>query len=225
MFHPGTSTPHFRNLNPRKQETIVDAALTEFAVNGYRHASMNRLVKAAGISKGSLFQYFRTKDNLFNQVLEIAVGEVKGYLRAVRDGTRDQSLFQRLEALLRAGFLFIDEHPRLARIYFTVLSSGEAPFGARRLLDLHRRSTGFLADLIEEALDRNEIRPEVDVHCTAFLINALFEKLLRAYYTEHVASGLGLYHGDSGEVDRWIHATLELVHSGLVRPCPTEDTP
>ncbi len=52
-------TDLFKRLLPEKQEKIFQAAVNEFASKGYRNASMNSLVKAAGISKGSLFQYLR----------------------------------------------------------------------------------------------------------------------------------------------------------------------
>ncbi len=52
---PSPGTELFRSLRPEKQEKVFQAAVHEFAINGYRNASMNSVVKAAGISKGSLF--------------------------------------------------------------------------------------------------------------------------------------------------------------------------
>ena len=60
---PTPGTELFGKLAPEKQEKVFEAAVGEFASKGYRNASMNSLVKAAGISKGSIFQYFRTKRN------------------------------------------------------------------------------------------------------------------------------------------------------------------
>ena len=90
-------TDLFRNLSPEKQEKVFQAAVSEFASKGYRNASMNSLVKTAGISKGSIFQYFRSKRNLFDAVLEIAVQQVKRHLKQVRGATEDLSFPERLE--------------------------------------------------------------------------------------------------------------------------------
>ena len=53
-----------------KRQNILSAALTEFAEHGYLNASTNRIVKAAGISKGLLFHYFDSKKKLFLYVLD-----------------------------------------------------------------------------------------------------------------------------------------------------------
>lgn len=213
LFSAGTKL--FRNLSPDKQHKVFQAAVHEFASKGYRNASMNSLVKAAGISKGSLFLYFGSKQHLFNSVVEFATSLVKDYLRHVREETKDLDIFQRLEQLLRAGFRFIDGHPHLARIYFHLLHSGEAPFGAQRILELRRQAEEFLSELLRAAASRGQIRSDIDVERTAFLVNAMFEKLLRAYHTEFLASGAGLYRGHPKELDEWITATLDMLKHGM----------
>ena len=54
-------TKIFTELDEKKQERIIDAALKEFAEYGYENASTNRIVKTCGVSKGSLFKYFENK--------------------------------------------------------------------------------------------------------------------------------------------------------------------
>ena len=55
----------FLNLEPEKQERILNAALKEFAHKGYKNASTNEIVKEASIGKGMLFHYFNNKKDLF----------------------------------------------------------------------------------------------------------------------------------------------------------------
>lgn len=55
----------FLNLNPEKQQRIINAACKEFAQKGYDNASTNEMVKEAGISKGLLFHYFNSKKELY----------------------------------------------------------------------------------------------------------------------------------------------------------------
>jgi len=210
-----SGTELFRKLSAEKQEKVFQAAVDEFASKGYGNASMNSVVKAAAISKGSLFQYFKSKQGLFDVVVDMATGRVTEYLKGVRDETASLSFFERLKKLLSAGFTFIDQHPLLARIYFHLLQSGEAPFGSERLRRLNRRGDQFLAELIEHAIDRGELRNDTDVDRVAFLINSMLVTLLRAYYTEFLGSGLGLYRGDPAELDRWVATTLDLINRGV----------
>lgn len=55
----------FMNLENEKQDSILNAALKEFAQKGYKNASTNEIVKEANISKGLLFHYFYNKKSLF----------------------------------------------------------------------------------------------------------------------------------------------------------------
>jgi len=60
----------FHSLESEKQERIINAALKEFASNGYGKASTNEIIKEAGISKGSLFNYFNNKKELYLFLLD-----------------------------------------------------------------------------------------------------------------------------------------------------------
>lgn len=63
----------FFDLNRDKQDRMINAALRVFAVNGYRHASTDVIVKEAGISKGLLFHYFNNKIGLFSFLFDYSV--------------------------------------------------------------------------------------------------------------------------------------------------------
>ena len=51
-------TTTFENLATAKREQFIQAALAEFAAHNYEVASVNRIVKALGIARGSVYQYF-----------------------------------------------------------------------------------------------------------------------------------------------------------------------
>ena len=62
----------FLALPEEKQERIVNAAMKEFLM-GYKKASTDNIVREAGISKGLLFHYFGTKENLYNFLIDYAI--------------------------------------------------------------------------------------------------------------------------------------------------------
>jgi AcrR family transcriptional regulator len=61
--------PRFHNLPEEQQSTILAAALTEFAAHGYRDASLNRIIEASGVSKGSMYYYFDSKVDLYAHLI------------------------------------------------------------------------------------------------------------------------------------------------------------
>jgi AcrR family transcriptional regulator len=63
--------PRFAKLSPAQQQAILGAALDEFAAHGFHDASLNRIIDAAGISKGSMYYYFDDKEDLFAHVMRV----------------------------------------------------------------------------------------------------------------------------------------------------------
>ena len=88
-------TNQFLNLEAEKQNRIIQATITEFAHNTYVNASTNRIVKACGISKGSLFKYFTDKEDLYFFILDTVMWEM---LRDIESDVENLSteLFQRI---------------------------------------------------------------------------------------------------------------------------------
>jgi AcrR family transcriptional regulator len=66
----------FDNLDPEKQEAILQAAGEEFAENGFAAASINRIIEASGMSKGSVYYYFEDKADLFATTLERSIQRI-----------------------------------------------------------------------------------------------------------------------------------------------------
>jgi len=66
----------FLAIEPEKQERIINAAMTEF-LHGFKKASTDNIVREAGISKGLLFHYFGTKENLYNFLIDYGIDTVK----------------------------------------------------------------------------------------------------------------------------------------------------
>jgi len=64
----------FESLSEDKQKNIMNAAMKEFVKGGYNKASVNSIVEAAEISKGSLFYYFTSKKKLYLYLFEYCEG-------------------------------------------------------------------------------------------------------------------------------------------------------
>lgn len=60
----------FFSIPPSKQKRVLDCALEEFSVQEYHDASINRMIQAAEISRGSFYLYFENKEDLFFYLFE-----------------------------------------------------------------------------------------------------------------------------------------------------------
>jgi AcrR family transcriptional regulator len=66
----------FENLEAEKREAILRAAGEEFADKGYEGASINRIIRRSGMSKGSVYYYFEDKADLFATTLENSIQRI-----------------------------------------------------------------------------------------------------------------------------------------------------
>lgn len=63
-------TPTFNNLKEEKKARVVNAAVKEFASRSLREANLSNIVKDAKIARGSIYQYFESKDDLYIYVFD-----------------------------------------------------------------------------------------------------------------------------------------------------------
>ena len=68
--------PRFHALARERQEAILDAALEEFSTHGFTGASLNRIITEAGVSKGSMYYYFDSKEDLYAHLIRVHVGQM-----------------------------------------------------------------------------------------------------------------------------------------------------
>lgn len=102
----------FLNLEKEKRERILNAAMKEFAQNGFDKASTNEIVKEANISKGLLFHYFNNKKALFiflyDYALDIFLNEIYQKI-----DWNEKDILTRLRQITLIKFDIFLRHPEL----------------------------------------------------------------------------------------------------------------
>lgn len=90
------------------RKALVNAAAREFSEYGFEKANTGRIAEAAGISKGSVFNYYSTKELLFQDVLSMLAEKHSSFLQAtVLPGNTPE---ENLTALFRAHFRYVADH-------------------------------------------------------------------------------------------------------------------
>lgn len=114
----------FFESSDEKQKTILSVGSTEFANYGYEKSSTNRIVIEAGISKGSLFKYFSTKEDFYFYVLDITVNEFISYLEE-NVNQLPKELFHRIVEFSRIEFSWYIQNPKKSKIILDAFSKTE----------------------------------------------------------------------------------------------------
>ena len=111
--------PRFEALPEEKRNRILEACLDEFSERGYQNASTNRIVKAAGISKGLLFHYFDNKKKLFLYVLDHSIMRMMALMEK-HTASVSGDIFEMLGQYAQIKLWVALEEPRMYRILYDV---------------------------------------------------------------------------------------------------------
>lgn len=205
----------FSHLPADKQERVLDAALTEFADQGYHQASLNRLVARAGIAKGSLYQYFPNKEGIFRYIFQIALKSVRQTLVEVKETTQEENFFIRLEKSLLAGVRFLKRHPRIYSLYLKIQFDRQIPFRDEFLAAVRRHAGEYFGSLLRRARARGELRPGVSEPAALFLLDAVFDRFLQAAAVPALDVTLSLHQAPEEVINRRIRELINLLREGL----------
>ncbi len=119
-MHRPLTTPRKEPKQARSQAT-VDAILTATARvlvrEGYDRASTNRVAEEAGVSVGSLYQYFPTKEALVAALIDRHMSQMENVLGSNIDDLRDTSIPDATLALVRLMLAAHAQNPKLHRIF------------------------------------------------------------------------------------------------------------
>jgi TetR/AcrR family transcriptional regulator len=207
--------PTFLNLSPEKQARVLAAALGEFSDKGFAQASVNTMVSASGIAKGSIYQYFKDKKSLFLYIFDFAIGMVRRTLLAVKEETRDEDFFLRLEKSLLAGVDFIQRHPRVYGLYLKILFDQHVPKRQELLRAVRQFAAEYLGSLVRQGQARGELRAELPPGAVIFLLDALLDRFLQAAAVPSFDVTLGLDRAGPEELRGRVGELVDILKMGL----------
>jgi AcrR family transcriptional regulator len=112
----------FKEMREEKKSLIMDVAIFLFAKDGYHGTSISNIAKHAGISKGLMYNYFESKEDLLSSIIERSVTEISQYFDLNRDGYLTEDEF---EFFIRQIARVLNEKQTFWRLFFQVLMQTE----------------------------------------------------------------------------------------------------
>jgi AcrR family transcriptional regulator len=152
---------------------ILDAALTQFAEKGFAACRMDDIAKRAGISKGTIYLYFDSKEAVFKALAERAIGEriaaISGQLQAF-EGSTPQLL--RMVLTMIGSIASVSDAVVLPRL--VLAEAGNFPelaeFWRKEIID---RGLGIFEMIIRRGQGRGEFRPMQPEHAARLCVAPL----------------------------------------------------
>ena len=169
-------TETFFNLPDDKRQRIMALALEEFATHDYAQASLSKIVARAGIAKGSAYQYFADKLDLYRHVIDQARQQKTAFMVERGAPPADSSTFAFLRWLMREGAGFDLAHPLLAQLARRAMHAN-SPLSEELRADGGRATRAYFESLVAHGIKRGDLRKDLDVTSAAFVFAAVFGEL------------------------------------------------
>jgi len=146
-----------QSVTERKRDAILDAARTVFSRESYAATSVDDVAAEAGIAKGTVYLYFKSKEELY---LAALARDIRTFAAKAREMMESVPTFrEKVEAFLRVRLEYCRAHEDFLRIYLSEYGSMcvNTPI-SKELRRLQRKNMRYVATVVQEAIDRREIR-------------------------------------------------------------------
>jgi len=171
-------TRTFFNLPERKRKLITDLAVEEFAAHTYHQASLSRIVERAGIAKGSMYQYFAGKFDLYLYILELGARiKLEAIDKAISNLGPEATLYDRLMAATEASFKLAETHPQLYAIGMNLLRETDKELVSRVMERLGPMGDNVFLDWLQWAVKKGDVDPQASPLAAGYMFSAVTMRL------------------------------------------------
>ncbi|MEU9145318.1 TetR/AcrR family transcriptional regulator [Streptomyces sp. NPDC048349] len=158
-------------VGSRRQATrqkLYEAAVTLIAEQGFSATTVEEIAERAGVAKGTVYYNFASKNDLFEELLRHGVGLLTVSLRTAAEETeaRGGSRVEALDAMIRAGLVFIDRYPAFTQLYVAELWRTNRAWQST-LMVVRQEAVAVVETVLREGVERGELSAEIDVPLTA----------------------------------------------------------
>ncbi|UOQ43583.1 TetR/AcrR family transcriptional regulator [Halobacillus salinarum] len=157
-------------MSVQRKEEILQAARHSFEAFGYKATTMDHVAKAANVGKGTIYNFFKNKEELFHEIITDLLKEMKWKAESVMD---DQRSFKENVHLALYELL---EYRRTNQLMVKLIQEGkEIGTGTVKKALIHEEGLiiNYLQDQVSKAVKKGDIR-SCDPEMTAFIMYKLY---------------------------------------------------
>ncbi|MCC5943332.1 MAG: TetR/AcrR family transcriptional regulator [Bernardetiaceae bacterium] len=199
----------------RRKQNIIDAAEDVFFTQGFENSTMSQVALKAELSKGTLYLYFKSKDEIYSAIILRSFHILQQHLEQVLTDCAALSGFRMLEKVAEAYIKFAYEFPN----YFnTILDYENSDFDlknlegeARRALEAGNGVIDLLVNAIRKGQEDGSIRPSLEATEMAFVLWSQLTGLLQVIRKKMDI----ISHYFSIQKDNLLQTHLEIMKKGI----------
>ena len=169
----GLVTRTFRRLDPERQQAVIAAILDEAIEQGPTSINIKQVAERAGVSIGSLYQYFGNRDGLMNFTIELCARFMSDLFKSYSPDLTAMPLREGLAAYLAGGIEWSETQAGLVQFFARAAYHGDAELADRVVKPIALTLRTIIHAMLLAAQERGEVRSDIDLEATTRLIHAL----------------------------------------------------
>ncbi|HON37865.1 MAG: TetR/AcrR family transcriptional regulator [Desulfomonilia bacterium] len=158
----------------QRRERIIESALKIFAEKGFQDATISEISKAAGVSDATVYEYFKTKEDLLfvipEEITERSIREIRGVMPFLRGAE------SKLRAIVQGYVTTYENNPEYANLIMLQLKTNRN-FLKTRAFEVVREAAQVLLSCIQEGIDEGTFRKDADPYLVRAMILGTIEHL------------------------------------------------
>ncbi|MFH1135689.1 MAG: TetR/AcrR family transcriptional regulator [Pseudomonadota bacterium] len=218
--------PTFTQLAEEKRERILKNAAALFAEKGFTRADVAQLASSAGVAKGSLYNYFDNKEDLYRFACREGLRRFRQAIYGAIEPEWD--VFRQVEHFFSEGAAFAREHPDFIKLFINISSAGQEEFAEDLAPDAEKYFADHFKALIKKGVRAGLVRRDLDPALAAFVINSLYvaclASLVNRYFQirmeEYLEIPVSITDASEGS-PAGFRRVVDLIH-GFLRPYPVQ---
>ncbi|PLT27723.1 TetR/AcrR family transcriptional regulator [Peribacillus deserti] len=168
-------------MSVNRRQLILDAAAKSFSLFGYKATTMDQVAKIANVGKGTIYTFFRNKEELFKEIVHRLIEEMK----AAADETLDSSLslHENIHQVLYRMLEYRRDHQFMIKLIQEKREMG-TPAVIQMVEEVEEAIVSYISSRIKKAIENGRI-VECDPELTSFLLFKMYITLIFDWEKKH----------------------------------------
>jgi AcrR family transcriptional regulator len=168
------------NNHSDTQQKILDAAIDVFAEKGFHDTRVDEIVDLSKTSKGAVYFYFPSKQDIFLAIVDKFANLLAGRLEKVIE--QQASGVERVSAALKICLQTFEQYRSLAKV-FLVQAAGLGVVFEDKQIEIHNRFARLIQEQLDCAVEEGDI-PPIDTEVASFIwMGAIYDMIIRWVHT------------------------------------------
>jgi TetR/AcrR family fatty acid metabolism transcriptional regulator len=188
-----------------KRQVIIDAAVDVFSRNGFQNSTISQIAQKANVAEGTIYQYFRNKEDLFFSIPIDKTKEFYSELELHLEGIH--GVENKIRKFVWYYLYHLQENPEYARALMLEMRVNRN-FAKTKTFAPYKPLTHKILEIIEEGQEEGFIRKDVNVYTIRHLILGILEHIVTRW----------LLKGEKGDLLAQYSEAVELLIQGMGKP-------